>query len=158
MDKVVCMVPTCQYCLIFLSLSHLPPLPSFLVIVKRLTPFLLTCRSTSSHLTPFHNFLTSSPLGILPPTLPNAVVVGLGPFFPAAVLGFGLVEEEGVGNEGWKCWNRDVEGREDSERSVNAVWGKFDSRRYYDSACDTPYLRCGRLGKMRWGISVEIEI
>jgi hypothetical protein len=52
-------------------------------------------------------------------------VVGVG----SAELDGGLVvlvlafreDEDGVGYEGLKCWKSDVEGREDSERRVNAV-------------------------------------
>lgn len=67
-------------------------------------------------------------------------MVGLGPVvFPLPDEGplpfdFGPpIEDDGVGKEGWKCWNREVEGSEDSERRVNAVWEKFDSRRYWEN-------------------------
>lgn len=40
------------------------------------------------------------------------------------------VDDGGLGWEGLNRWKRAVDGRDDSERSENAVWEKLDSSKY----------------------------
>jgi len=83
-DNQVEWVRACRFVRLLRSVHVDPSLSE-----AKLTPSGVICRSTSSHLTAFHNFLTSSPLGILPDGLPNSPSRG---DFPGAGVPFAFFD------------------------------------------------------------------